>query len=43
MTGPVDMQLPGLSPGAGGQMLEVRDLHVEIAARHGIVRAVDGV
>jgi oligopeptide/dipeptide ABC transporter ATP-binding protein len=29
--------------GAGGPMLEVRDLHVQIAARHGTVRAVDGV
>jgi oligopeptide/dipeptide ABC transporter ATP-binding protein len=26
-----------------GVMLDVRDLHVRIAARHGIVRAVDGV
>ena len=26
-----------------GLMLDVRDLHVRIAARHGIVRAVDGV
>ncbi|HYK32046.1 MAG TPA: ATP-binding cassette domain-containing protein, partial [Streptosporangiaceae bacterium] len=29
--------------GAGGPVLEVRDLHVQIAARHGTVRAVDGV
>jgi len=28
---------------AGRPMLDVRDLHVQIAARHGIVRAVDGV
>ncbi|HEX5188770.1 MAG TPA: ABC transporter ATP-binding protein [Streptosporangiaceae bacterium] len=30
-------------PAAGGAMLDVRDLHVEIAAKHGTVRAVDGV
>src|SRR5260221_10118691 len=29
--------------GANVPMLEVRDLHVQIAARHGTVRAVDGV
>ncbi len=31
------------SAGADGPVLEVRDLHVQIAARHGTVRAVDGV
>src|SRR6185437_2608943 len=29
--------------GTGGTVLEVRDLRVRIAARHGTVRAVDGV
>ncbi len=30
-------------PAAGGRLLEVRDLHVQIATRRGTVRAVDGV
>ena len=35
---------PGATqPAATGPMLEVRDLHVQIAATHGTVRAVDGV
>ena len=29
--------------GAGGNVLEVKDLHVQIATRRGVVRAVDGV
>jgi len=29
--------------GGGGNVLEVKDLHVEIATRRGVVRAVDGV
>ena len=37
------IQPPGSGAAAGATMLEVRDLHVEIAARHGTVRAVDGV
>src|SRR5712671_17900 len=53
MTGP-DMTQPELAgaewtglrtsgSAVAGPMLEVRDLHVQIAARHGTVRAVDGV
>ena len=34
---------PGLPDVGGGPVLEVRDLRVRIAARHGTVRAVDGV
>jgi oligopeptide/dipeptide ABC transporter ATP-binding protein len=30
-------------PGAAGAMLDVRDLHVQISTRRGVVRAVDGV
>ncbi len=42
-TGP-SMTGAGLdNPGADGPVLEVRDLYVQIAARHGTVRAVDGV
>ena len=33
----------GAAQPSAGPMLEVSDLHVEIAARHGTVRAVDGV
>ncbi len=36
-------QPPGFGPAADGAMLDVSDLHVQIAARHGTVRAVDGV
>jgi oligopeptide/dipeptide ABC transporter ATP-binding protein len=43
MTGPADITPPGFGPATAGQMLEVRDLHVQIAAKHGTVRAVDGV
>jgi oligopeptide/dipeptide ABC transporter ATP-binding protein len=43
MTGPADTQPPGFGPATAGQMLEVRDLHVQIAAKHGTVGAVDGV
>jgi oligopeptide/dipeptide ABC transporter ATP-binding protein len=32
-----------MSPAMSGAVLEVRDLHVQIASRRGIVRAVDGV
>ncbi len=38
MTGP-DLA----APAAGGPMLQVRDLHVQITSRAGLVRAVDGV
>ena len=43
MTGPAVTQSPGNGAAFSGHMLEVRDLHVQIAARHGTVRAVDGV
>ena len=46
MTGTSATQPPGLGPasaGGGGPMLAVRDLHVQIAAKHGTVKAVDGV
>src|SRR5215472_124124 len=46
MTGQPLTQPSGIgAAGAGGTvpMLEARDLHVQTAARHGIVRAVDGI
>jgi oligopeptide/dipeptide ABC transporter ATP-binding protein len=46
MTGNSATQPPGIGPasaGGGGPMLDVRDLHVQIAAKHGTVKAVDGV
>jgi oligopeptide/dipeptide ABC transporter ATP-binding protein len=43
MTGPADTRPPGMGPATSGPMLAVRDLHVQIAAKHGTVRAVDGV
>src|SRR5258708_36951809 len=53
MTGP-DMTKPALAgaewtglrisgSAVAGPMLDVRDLHVQIAAKHGTVKAVDGV
>jgi oligopeptide/dipeptide ABC transporter ATP-binding protein len=43
VTGQAPTQPPGFGPVSDGAMLSVRDLHVQIAARHGTVRAVDGV
>ena len=43
MTGPVGTGAVGAGAAGNGPMLEVRDLHVQIASRGGLVRAVDGV
>jgi oligopeptide/dipeptide ABC transporter ATP-binding protein len=46
MTGQPMTRPSGMGPATAGvrvPMLEVRDLHVQIAARHGTVRAVDGI
>jgi oligopeptide/dipeptide ABC transporter ATP-binding protein len=43
MTGQPVTDAFGASQAGSGQMLDVSDLHVRIAARHGTVRAVDGV
>jgi len=43
MTGPGATGSGATGSGASGPMLAVRDLHVQIASRQGLVRAVDGV
>src|SRR5262249_40889270 len=43
MIGQPGTESMAFGPAAAGPMLDVRDLHVRIAARHGIVRAVDGI
>jgi oligopeptide/dipeptide ABC transporter ATP-binding protein len=43
VTGEPATQWSGIGQAAAGKMLDVRDLRVQIAARHGTVRAVDGI
>jgi len=43
MSGQPVTQSFGIGPAAAGPMLDVRDLRVQIAARNGTVRAVDGI